>query len=116
MNSRTIRFAVGLVCVTMCFAAPSALAAPLSSGGVINACVLTKGKKATRGLLRVVPSVKKCKQKKGERPLSWTVAPSTQSGSGATGINGEAGAEVPANQPQRRHAGLLPGAVTCRGG
>ena len=83
--------------VTVCFAS-SVPAAPLASGGVIHACMLTKGKKATRGLLRVVPRASACKQRKGEKPLAWSVAgPAGQAG--AAGRDGSGGAAGPQGPP-----------------
>lgn len=78
-------------------AAPSASAAPVASGGVIHACMLTKGKKATRGLLRVVRSAKTCNKRKGEKPLEWSVAgPAGQAGSQSGGDPGPQGSAGPA--------------------
>ena len=48
-------------------------AAKIGTGGTINACYKAKGK--PKGALRVVAPGKACKRKRGERPLSWAVAP-----------------------------------------
>jgi hypothetical protein len=93
---RTIGAFLAAICVTVCFLSPAALATPGAGGGVIHACMLTKGKKATRGLLRVVPAAKSCKKRKGEKPIEWSIAgPSGQAGaqgSGAAGPPGSPGA------------------------
>jgi hypothetical protein len=93
----TISVTLAALCVTVCFCAMAAAATP-AGGGVIHACMLTKGKKATRGLLRVVPAASACKKRKGEKPLEWSVAgPAGQSGSGgasgAQGATGDTGAQ-----------------------
>ncbi|HEY2714619.1 MAG TPA: hypothetical protein VGI73_00205 [Solirubrobacterales bacterium] len=103
-----------VLALAACFCASSVAAAPVASGGVIHACMLVKGKKARRGFLRVVPSAKSCKKRKGEKPIEWSVVgPAGQAGSqgggdagpqgpagpagpaGADGPRGEAGAQGP---------------------
>lgn len=69
------------------------------AGGVIHACLKTKGKPAVRGTLRVVKSARACK-KKGEKAIAWNVAGSAgapgaaggNGGPGSTGPGGPAGA------------------------
>jgi hypothetical protein len=76
-----------------------ALAAPVGADGVIHACLLTKGKKSMRGLLRVVAKPQACRKAKGEKPIAWNVGgtagspgPSGQAGpTGATGAQGASG-------------------------
>src|SRR5690349_6075891 len=83
------------LCVMVCFFPPVGAAAPIGSSGVIHACMLTKGKKATRGLLRVVPKASACKKRKGEKPLAWSVA-GLVGATGQPGGNGVAGPQGPA--------------------
>ncbi|MBS1879110.1 MAG: hypothetical protein JST31_06320 [Actinobacteria bacterium] len=88
-----------LAVLCLALAAAPAAAAPLASGGVIHACILTKGKKASRGLLRVVATAKSCRKAKGEKPLAWNLAgpsgpaaaPGQQGPVGATGGPGPRG-------------------------
>jgi hypothetical protein len=55
-------------------AAPAAApAAKIGTDGTIHACYKAKGK--PKGAVRVVRAGKPCKRKRGERPLSWSVAP-----------------------------------------
>jgi hypothetical protein len=65
----------------------NAAAAPIGANGVINACYKAKGK--GKGTVRVVPAGKKCKAKKGEKPIAWSAA-------GAAGAPGPQGAQGPA--------------------
>src|ERR1700712_5408580 len=81
-----------LLAVLGLLAAPLASAAPRVQGGVVNACLKTKGSKRTIGTLRVVASTKECKRKKGETALSWNLAGSSgTSGSGSEGSSGKTG-------------------------
>jgi Collagen triple helix repeat (20 copies) len=65
---------------------------PRVTGGVIHACMKTKGKKSQRGTLRIVNSAKQCKKKKGEKALTWgLVGPTTAGPQGATGSQGPTG-------------------------
>lgn len=108
----TISAILAGLCVTVWFFPPAAGAAVPASDGVIHACMLTKGKKATRGLLRVVPSAAACKKRRGERPLQWSVAgPAGQQGSGATGAGGPAGPAGPAGPRGETGAPGLPGSA-----
>ena len=67
-------------------AARPAAAAPIGSDGVVHACYKAKGK--PKGALRVVKPGKKCKAKKGEKAIAWTVFGTP----GATGSQGDTGA------------------------
>jgi hypothetical protein len=69
-------------------------------GGVIHACLLTKGKAQLRGTIRVVASPRKCRRGRGERAIAWN-------GGGATGPTGETGATGAKGEPG---ANGLPGA------
>lgn len=86
-----------------------------AAGGVIHACLKTKGKPALRGTLRVVKSARVCKRKKGEKAIAWSVsgvagspgaaggdggqgAPGPVGPAGAPGPPGRAGPEGPAGQ------------------
>jgi hypothetical protein len=53
-------------------------AAKIGADGTIHACYKAKGK--PKGALRVVGPGKACKRKRGERPLSWSVAPPADTG------------------------------------
>lgn len=98
----TISAILAALCVTVCFF-PAAAGAAAPSGGVIHACMLTKSKKATRGLLRVVPAAKACKKRKGEKPLEWSVAgPAGQPDApGSAATLDKAVTETLANQAQQ---------------
>lgn len=66
--------------------------------------MLTKGKKETRGLLRVVARASACKKRKGEKPLAWSVVgPAGQVGAtGREGSGGDTGPQGPAGAPGAR--------------
>jgi hypothetical protein len=59
--------------------------------GIVHACLKTKGKKSQRGTIRVVNSPKQCKKKKGERPLTWSLAGPSRPAAGAAGPAGPPG-------------------------
>src|ERR1700749_5045521 len=83
-----------LVLVVALLVAPLASAgtSPRIKGGVIHACMKTKGKKSQRGTIRVVSSAKQCKKNKGEKPLTWSLV-GTTGAQGTTGPEGQAGAK-----------------------
>jgi hypothetical protein len=63
-------------------------------GGVVHACLKTKGTKKTVGTLRVVNAAKECHRKRGETAIAWNLAgtsgtPGT-SGGGTEGSTGQA--------------------------
>lgn len=66
-----------------------------TAGGVIHACLTTKGAPAARGSLRVVAAARQCKARRGERPISWSVT-GFAGPAGATGPAGADGATGPA--------------------
>src|ERR1700749_4144963 len=79
-----------LLAVVGLVAAPLASAAPRVQGGVVHACMKTKGTKRTVGTLRIVTSIKECKRKRGETALSWNLAGATGP-SGTSGTSGTSG-------------------------
>ena len=88
-----------LLAVLGLVAAPLASAAPRVQGGVVHACMKTKGTKRSIGTLRIVTSTKECKRKRGETALSWNLAGTTgtsgtsgTSGTGTEGGDGTGGA------------------------
>jgi hypothetical protein len=83
-----------LVAFFACFAPAAGAGIVPSSGGVIQACLTTKGAPATRGSLRVVASARKCRARRGEQPISWSVTGFTGPAGppGSTGPEGAAGA------------------------
>lgn len=91
--------AASLALLLSCFLAGSAAAAPAPAGGVIHACLATKGK--TKGMLRVVRAAGSCKKRRGEKPLAWEVSgPAGEKGvPGADGSPGGAGAGGPQGTP-----------------
>jgi hypothetical protein len=75
--------------LVFCLAVPSDAALVPARGGVIHACLLTKGE--ARGTIRVVSSPRGCRRARGERPLDWNAS----GRSGADGAAGSAGATGP---------------------
>jgi len=68
-------------------------------GGVIHACLVTKGGKGlARGTLRIVPGPRSCKARRGERAVAWNLrGPAGAPGAaGAPGSNGSPGGAGPA--------------------
>ncbi|HEV7562911.1 MAG TPA: collagen-like protein [Solirubrobacterales bacterium] len=61
-------------------------------GGVIHACLTTKGKAQVRGKLRVVTAPRNCKVRRGERAIAWNL----------TGPTGPAGISGPSGSPGSR--------------
>ena len=84
-----------LVAVLGLAAAPLASAAPHVHGGVVVACLKTKGSKKTAGTLRVANSAKECKRKRGETPISWNLAGATVPAAGTESKSGSPGAAGP---------------------
>ncbi len=82
-----LRAAAVLLSLSLIFAvAASAGAKPAVRGGVIHACLVTKGGKgAARGTLRIVPGPHSCKARRGERAVAWNLR-------GPTGAPGAADA------------------------
>jgi hypothetical protein len=104
-------YACLLLCAVFLAVAATADAVPLAKGGVIHACVLTKGKKASRGFVRIVAKAKACKKSKGERPISWSAAAT----SGVNGANGTAGPKGASGPAGANGAGGAPGAQGEKG-
>jgi hypothetical protein len=73
------------------FVAPLASAAttPSVQNGVVHACMKVKGKKAQRGMIRIVGPTQKCNAKQGWKALNWNIT-------GAAGAKGDNGAPGPA--------------------
>jgi Collagen triple helix repeat (20 copies) len=105
MTRRTVPILA--LCLALLAVPVSADGAPAPSAGVIHACLKTEGKAATRGSLRVVATPRKCKARRGERPISWSIegfagpaGPRGADGSfGAQGPTGAVGTEGPVGAP-----------------
>jgi hypothetical protein len=95
-KSRALFVVVGLVS-SLCLVGTAGAAQSPVSGGVVHACLKAKGKAQVRGALRVVPSAKGCKKKRGERAIAWNVS-GPSGGSGGNGAPGGAGSRGPAGQ------------------
>src|ERR1700761_8012513 len=67
----------------------SAASTPSVQNGVVHACMKVKGKKAQRGMIRIVGPTQKCNTKQGWKALSWNIT-------GVTGAKGDNGAPGPA--------------------
>jgi len=80
------------------------------SGSVLTACLKTKGKPSTRGTLRVVPSARACKKKRGERAIAWNVS-GPAGNPGAPGGSGGQGPAGPQGAPGKNGANGLDGLV-----
>src|ERR1700709_1431462 len=77
-----------LVALGLTFA-PLASAAtnPSVQNGVVHACMKVKGKKAQRGMIRIVGPTQKCNAKQGWKALNWNITVVA----GAKGDNGDPG-------------------------
>jgi hypothetical protein len=77
------------------FVAPLASAAstPSVQNGVVHACMKVKGKKAQRGMIRIVGPTQKCNAKLGWKALDWNITgvAGPQGDNGAQGAKGAAG-------------------------
>src|SRR5687767_2280074 len=86
--------AVVTLVTTLALASPAAAAPPIGADGQIHGCYVAKGKK--KGQLRLLPPGKKCKKRKREKPITWSVqgpagTPGTPGVPGAQGLQGESG-------------------------
>jgi hypothetical protein len=89
--------ALGLLVAPLASAATS----PSVHNGVVHACMKAKGKRAQRGMIRIVGPSQKCNVKHGWKALNWNIAGAAgargdagpQGLAGATGANGSDGAE-----------------------
>jgi hypothetical protein len=99
--------AVLLALVGLTLAARPAAAAPIGSDGVVHACYKAKGK--PKGALRVVKPGKRCKAKKGEKAIAWTIfgAPGTSGSQGDTGAGGATGTNAASQQDLLALLGLI---------
>lgn len=81
---------------------------PVARGGIVHACLKTKGKKSQRGTIRVVASARQCRRAKGERALAWSLL-------GSGGKQGMPGLQGPAGPAGPIGADGAPGAQGPRG-
>src|SRR5690349_206428 len=75
--------------VSLALAGPAGAASPIGPDGSIHGCYVAKGKK--KGQLRLLPAGKKCKKKRKEKPIVWSVQ-------GPAGAPGAQGTQGPAGQ------------------
>ena len=99
--------AVLLALVGLTLAARPAAAAPIGSDGVVHACYKAKGK--PKGALRVVKPGKRCKAKKGEKAIAWTIfgAPGATGSQGDAGTGGASGTNAASQQDVLALLGLI---------
>jgi hypothetical protein len=82
----------------------SAATTPSVQNGVVHACMKVKGKKAQRGMIRIVGPTQKCNAKQGWKALNWNItgvagakgdngAPGSAGAKGVSGTNGSNGAQ-----------------------
>jgi hypothetical protein len=90
--------AVLLALIGLTLLARPAAAAPIGADGVVHACYKAKGK--PKGAVRVIKAGKKCKAKKGEKPIAWTVfgSPGTGGSQGGAGDTGDTGTDAASKQ------------------
>jgi hypothetical protein len=74
----------------------SAASTPSVQNGVVHACMKVKGKKAQRGIIRIVGPTQKCNAKLGWKALNWNITGAkgdngAQGAAGAKGVNGTNG-------------------------
>jgi hypothetical protein len=101
--------AVLLALIGLTLTVRPAAAAPIGADGVVHACYKAKGK--PKGALRVVKAGKKCKAKKGEKAIAWTVFGSsgTSGTQGDTGTTGDPGTDSASKQDLLTLLGLIQG-------
>jgi hypothetical protein len=101
--------AVLFALVGLTLLARPAVAAPIGSNGIVHACYKAKGK--PKGALRVVKSGKKCKARRGEKSIAWSVVgtPGTAGPQGTTGSTGDAATDGATKQDILTLLGLIQG-------
>ncbi len=107
MKAKLIAPLVPVLLVALGLTVPSLASAattPSIQNGVVHACMKVKGKKAQRGMIRIVGPTQKCNAKQGWKALNWNItgpggakgdngAPGPAGAKGVSGINGSTGAQ-----------------------
>jgi len=77
--------------IALTTAGPASAASPIGPDGQIHGCYVAKGKQ--KGSVRLLPAGKKCKKRKKEKPIAWSVQgpQGTPGAAGAQGVPGPAG-------------------------
>lgn len=87
-NRATAALAAATLSIALATAAPASAASPIGPDGQIHGCYVAKGTK--KGSIRLLAAGKKCKKRKKEKPIAWSVQ-GPQGTPGATGAQGTSG-------------------------
>ncbi|HVX33602.1 MAG TPA: collagen-like protein [Solirubrobacterales bacterium] len=95
MRTRRFFTCLSLAVLGLTLVPPAGATGLRVTNGVVHACLKTKGKKSERGTIHVVNSPKQCKKTRGERPLTWSLDPSSATATGPAGATAPTGATGP---------------------